>query len=149
MKTWSHHAQVRTGSFLGFTRRTFMHIDIRALHSDVTDGIKEYILERGQRIERYFGGVTRCEFVLGQDAKDHVVDIKVHGPRRSDLTASSSHEDLHAAIDLAMDKIERQVRRLKERFKEHHPRDRGGEREARSPVDTQEETYEDVVREEL
>jgi len=126
-----------------------MHIDIRARHSDVTDGIKEYILERGQRIGRYFEGVTRCEFVLDQDAKDHVVDIKVHGPRRSDLTASSSHEDLHAAIDLAMDKIERQVRRLKERFKQHHPRERGGDRGGTPSIEIQEETYEDVVREEL
>ena len=128
-----------------------MDIDIRARHTDLADSIKEYILERGQRIGRYFEGVSRCEFVLDRDAKTHVVDVKVHAPR-SDLTATSSHEDLQAAIDLAMDKIERQVRKLKSRFKKH-PR---GERaphpepgELDLATESGEETYEDVVKEEL
>jgi putative sigma-54 modulation protein len=127
-----------------------MDIDIRARHTDVAENIKEYILERGQRIERYFEGVSRCEFVLARDANAHVVDVKVHAPR-SDLTASSSDDDLRAAIDQAMDKIERQVRKLKSRFKKH-PR---GDRAAGSQVpeaaegEPREETFEDVVKEEL
>ena len=47
---------------------------------------------------------------------EHVAEIRVHAPR-NDLTAKASHEDVHAAVDSALDKIEQQMRRLKDKFK--------------------------------
>ena len=38
------------------------------------------------------------------------------------LVAEDEHEDVFAAIDMVVDKMERQIRRMKDRLKEHHPK---------------------------
>lgn len=124
-----------------------MNIDIAARHMDLSNGIREYILDRGSRMNRYFEGVVRCEFVLDQEAGKHSVEIKVHAPR-NDLTAKFAHEDVHAAVDGALDKIEQQMRRLKDKFKDHHRGDRGAAAR-KGAEEPGEETYQDVLEREL
>ena len=56
--------------------------------------------------------------VLKIERRDHEAEATVHAPKRS-LFATHSAEDMYAAIDGLIDKLDRQVRRYKEKLTDH------------------------------
>jgi putative sigma-54 modulation protein len=92
-----------------------MNLTISGHHLEVTPALRNYVTTKFDRITRHF---------------DQVVDIKVKERRQraecmihvkgNDLFAESSHEDLYAALDQLVDKLDRQVGRHKTRMQDHH-----------------------------
>ena len=84
--------------------------------------LKEYAQRKLSRLERHFGKVADVEVEFTEEHKRfgtaiHVCRIKVHvdGRRTPVLSAHERGADAQAALDLALDKIDRQVVKLKEK----------------------------------
>ena len=60
--------------------------------------------------------------MLGVEKQLHKAEATVHVAGNT-LHAQSEHADMYAAIDLMLDKLDRQVKRHKEKLTDHHPRD--------------------------
>jgi putative sigma-54 modulation protein len=99
---------------------------VRVVLNDRTAGLppelKEYAQRKLERLARHFGRVADAEVDFSEEAKRfglemNVVRINVHvdGRRAPVLSAKEHGADPQAALDLALDKIDRQVVKLKER----------------------------------
>lgn len=100
-----------------------MNLTISGHHLEVTPALRSYVTSKLDRITRHFDQVVDVKVLLtleNQKEKDKrqraECNIRVKG---NDLFAESSHEDLYAAVDELMDKLDRQVVRHKTKLQDH------------------------------
>lgn len=101
-----------------------MNLTISGHHLEVTQALRNYVTTKLDRITRHFDQVVDIKVILTvekQKEKDRRqrAECNIH-VRGSDLFAESSHEDLYAAVDQLVDKLDRQVGRHKTRVQDHH-----------------------------
>jgi putative sigma-54 modulation protein len=96
-----------------------MHINLTGHHIEITPAIRNYINEKLVRIERHFENATDIHLVLTVEKLEHKAEatLNVRGNR---LHAHSTEPDMYAAIDAMTDKLDRQVRKHKEKITDHH-----------------------------
>ena len=101
-----------------------MNLTISGHHLEVTPALRGYVSDKLDRITRHFEQVMDVRVLLSVDnlkEKDRrqraECNIKVKG---GELHAESAHEDLYAAVDELVDKMDRQVVRHKDRIQDHH-----------------------------
>ena len=100
-----------------------MQLNITFRHFDPIDSLKNYAREKVERANKYLDRAGEAHVVLSLERHLHHADITIHSGAFV-LRGREKSEDMYASIDLAMDKIERQLRRYKERLKHHHGQDR-------------------------
>lgn len=94
-----------------------MEINIRGDKITVTKAIKDCIIEKLSRLDRYFENAAEIKANVLIKVKYGLQTIEVTVPTtRFTLRAEVSHEDLYAAIDLVIDVLERQIRKNKTRL---------------------------------
>jgi putative sigma-54 modulation protein len=95
-----------------------MQISITGHHVDVTEALKNYVTEKMERIERHFDKIVNVHVVLAVEklVQKAEATVQVNG---ASLFAQEESEDLYAAIDGMVDKLDRQVVKHKEKVQEH------------------------------
>lgn len=94
-----------------------MKYNIRGDKLAITDAIRSYACEKIGRLEKYFKDSELSATILVKvNGKDQFVEVTIPTSRFV-LRAEEKHNDLYAAIDKASDKLERQIRKNKTRFK--------------------------------
>ncbi|MCB9893384.1 MAG: ribosome-associated translation inhibitor RaiA [Planctomycetes bacterium] len=102
-----------------------MRITITAKHVKVTDKMKDYAREKLEKLERYFNRIANISVILDQEGKDNVCEINISTDTHHQLSSIvRNQEDMHAAVDLCIDKAHRQVGKIKEKLKSHKGSDR-------------------------
>jgi putative sigma-54 modulation protein len=106
-----------------------MQLQVSGRNLDVTEPIREYAARKLARIERHLTEDTRVDLELAVERNRSIsanqyaeLTVWTRGPV---LRAHESADDMYAAIDLAIDKLDRQVRRYRERrrhWRPHHQR---------------------------
>jgi len=96
-----------------------MQINITGHHVEVTPALRAYVTEKLQRIERHFDHVISIDVILKVENHHKQVEAKVNAAGKA-LFAQESGEDMYAAIDGLIDKLDKQVRRYKDRVRGHH-----------------------------
>jgi putative sigma-54 modulation protein len=86
-----------------------------------TEPIKEYVLDKIRKIKKYFPDPIQAHVVLSTERHLHTVDVNITLHNGILLKSSESTEDMYSSIDLVMAKIERQVRRYKDKIRDHKP----------------------------
>jgi len=99
-----------------------MQVNISGHHVDITPSLREYLNEKLTRIERHFENVTDINCILTVEKLEHRAEATVNVSGNS-LHAHSVEEDMYAAIDALTDKLDRQVRKHKEKITDHHARE--------------------------
>lgn len=95
-----------------------MQINLTGHHVDVTDALRTYVDEKIARLERHFDHVTNVHVILSVEKLDRKAEATVH-VAGADVFADAVHQDMYAAIDALVDKLDRQVIRHKEKLKSH------------------------------
>ena len=98
-----------------------MQMSITFRNFDASDSLKDYAQEKVERVNKYLDRAGEAHVVLSLERHLHHADITVHSGHFV-LRGKEKSEDMYASLDLAMDKIERQLRRYKDRIKSHHNR---------------------------
>jgi putative sigma-54 modulation protein len=99
-----------------------MQLNITGHHVDVTDPLREYVATRLQKTERHFDRVTNVHCILTVEKLRHKAEatVNVNGAQ---IYADATEENMYAAIDNLTDKLERRVRKHKEKLVDHHARE--------------------------
>ena len=98
-----------------------MVFNIRGDKVEVTKSIKEYIEDKLSKLDKYFDKGANIKGLVIIRVKNGMQTIEVTVPTsRFTLRAEESHEDLYAAIDLIIDKLERMIRKNKTRLTKHY-----------------------------
>lgn len=98
-----------------------MQLSITFRHMDASDFLKSYAREKVERVNKYLDRAGEAHVTLSLERHLHNADIVIHSGSWV-LRGREKSEDMYASIDLAMDKIERQLKRYKEKLKNHHSR---------------------------
>lgn len=91
-----------------------MELNIRGDKVSVTKAIKDYVTEKMQRLNKYFENdksITATVLIRVRNG-EQIIEVTVP-TNRFTLRAEEKHTDLYAAIDLVIDKLERQIRKNK------------------------------------
>jgi putative sigma-54 modulation protein len=99
-----------------------MQINITGHHIDITPAIRSYIENRFERLERRFDLVTNVHVVLEVENARQRAEATIH-VSRGNLFADARHDDMYAAIDALVDKLDRQLKKHKEKLTDHRQRE--------------------------
>ncbi|HUC92023.1 MAG TPA: ribosome-associated translation inhibitor RaiA [Paenibacillus sp.] len=91
-----------------------MKYNIRGQHILVTDALREHVEKKLSRLERYFEAPFTSEVNVTLSVTKNRQGVEVTIPLRGVmLRAEEKHDDMYAAVDLVVDKLERQIRKHK------------------------------------
>src|SRR3990172_7460892 len=96
-----------------------MQITLTGHHLDITPAIRSYVEGKFSRLERHFDQMTNIKVFLSVEKERQKAEARVE-VNRATLFADSEHEDMYAAIDVLIDKLDRQIIKHKEKLKDHH-----------------------------
>jgi putative sigma-54 modulation protein len=99
-----------------------MQINLTGHHVEITPALRDYITEKLARIERHFENATDVHCILTVEKLEHKAEATLNVSGKA-LHAHSVEADMYAAIDSLTDKLDRQVRKHKEKITNHHARD--------------------------
>ena len=91
-----------------------MKLNIRGEKVTITQSMKTYITEKLEKLDKYFENSDDLDanVVIKVRGKEQKIEITVPAMHYT-LRSEESHSDLYAAIDLTVDKLERQIRKNK------------------------------------
>jgi putative sigma-54 modulation protein len=95
-----------------------MQINLTGHHIEVTDSLRDYVKEKMARLERHFDKVSNSHVILSVDKLRHKAEATVHMSGH-DIFADCTEDDMYAAIDRLVDKLDRQVKKRKEKITNH------------------------------
>ena len=97
----------------------YQQINITGHHVDITPALRAYVEDKFERLERHFDNITNAHVILEIEKDRQKAEATVH-ISRGQVYADSEDENMYAAIDSLADKLDRQVKKHKEKLKDHH-----------------------------
>ncbi len=95
-----------------------MQINLTGHHVDITESLRNFVHEKFEKLERHFDHINNVHVVLSVEKLRQIAEAKVH-VNGGELFANSEDEDMYAAIDALIDKLDRQVIKHKEKMIRH------------------------------
>lgn len=94
-----------------------MNYVVRGEKIEVTDSLRDYVINKLDRMVKYFDEPDKVnvKVLFSVRGREQKVEITINNTK-FDLRAEVSHSDLYAAIDLAIDKLESQMRKYKSKL---------------------------------
>jgi putative sigma-54 modulation protein len=96
-----------------------MNLQISGHHLEITPAIHEYVTGKLERVTRHFDNVIDVNVILSVDKLKQKAEVTVHLSGK-DVFVESIDEDLYAAVDSLVDKLERQIQKHKQKIQDHH-----------------------------
>ena len=96
-----------------------MQIKVSARHGHLSDEHQQEIRNKAEKLLHYFARISMIEVTVDlADKADKKVEILVDAEHKHDFVARDHHAELMVAVDLAVDRIQHQVHRYKEKIQE-------------------------------
>jgi len=96
-----------------------MKIILTGHHVEITDALRQYVNSKMEKLERHFDSVTDIHVVLSVEKLRQKAEATLH-LSGNNLFADAIDEDMYAAIDALADKLDRQLKKHKEKVTDHH-----------------------------
>jgi len=97
-----------------------LNVQLTCRHCEVSGEDRGYAAEKTERLLKHFDGVHSVELILTVEGGKPKVELIVGVVRGRRCVAESAADDLRAAVDLAVDKLVRQLQKLKGKLRERH-----------------------------
>lgn len=101
-----------------------MQLSVTGHHVDVTQALRDYVGTKLAKLERHFVQMTDIHCILTVEKLLHKAEATVHLGGGT-IHADSTQPDMYAAIDILVDKLDRQVKKYKEKLTDHHAKEAG------------------------
>lgn len=102
-----------------------MKLNIRGSKIEITDAIKSYLEGKIQKLDKYFEKPEEISATIVAKTKGIDQTIEITIPiKKAILRVEESNKDLYSSIDLAVDKLERQIRKNKTKIKQKNNKDK-------------------------
>ena len=96
-----------------------MQLNVTGHGLDMTDSLQNYVESKFEKLERHFDHVTNVHVILSVEKLRQKAEATLH-LSGADIFADCTDEDMYAAIDALIDKLDRQVKKHKEKLTDHH-----------------------------
>jgi len=100
-----------------------MQLSTTFRHMDASQAVREYAAEKLDKIRKYFNKdpISAHAVFSVERGFHHVADLNITLPSGIVINAKETTEDMYSSIDLAAARIERQVRKWKDKIRDHKP----------------------------
>jgi putative sigma-54 modulation protein len=100
-----------------------MQLSTTFRHMDASQAVREYAADKLEKIRKYFNKdpISAHAVFSVERGFHHVADLNITLPSGIVINAKETTEDMYSSIDLAAARIERQVRRWKDKIRDHKP----------------------------
>jgi len=95
-----------------------MQVMVTFRHVDPSEGVRTYAEEKVQRVRKYLRRPIEAHVILAVEKQRHIAEVVLIA-NHLNITATEETDDLYSAIDLAMNKVERQAKKHAAKYKEH------------------------------
>jgi putative sigma-54 modulation protein len=96
-----------------------MQLMLTGHHLEITDSLRAYVSKRLDRIVRHYDQVIDVHCILTVEKLTHKAEATLH-VSGGNLHADAAEENMYAAIDSLADKLDRLVKKHKEKVTDHH-----------------------------
>lgn len=96
-----------------------MQLTITGHQLEVTEPIRDYIETKFEKIKRHFDQVLNAHVIIRVEKLQHKSEATMHIGGK-DFFADSTEDHLYKSIDLLIDKLDKQIRRHKDKATDHH-----------------------------
>jgi ribosomal subunit interface protein len=96
-----------------------MPVEVTARHMRAKDAIHTYAEAKAQDLMDRFPGVEHVHVILDQEKHANVVEVVVQAKRHVHVEAKDSSDNLRTALDAAIDKAEKQLRKVMDKVHDH------------------------------
>ncbi len=93
-----------------------MRITITARHFKAPDTLKSFVREEVSRLEKYYDGAMSSEVILSWEHFNQIAEITLKVARQN-LAAVEKSEQIRKSVSRAVEKLERQLKKLKDKRK--------------------------------
>ena len=123
-----------------------VQIEVTSRHQHVSDKTRTFATERALKLTRYNDRVSRIQVLLDERHEDFITEIIVHVDSGTTLVAKERAKGYRTSMDAVLNKLEKQLKRDKERRRNHkHETARNETQTAEMDQDRYEETFDDAV----
>lgn len=94
-----------------------MNMTVTGRHFEVSDSLRQHVDEEAAKLQRFFDGIVACSVTMSVEKHRHSAEVTVSV---YDHTLRSSHEsgDMIQSIDKALEKVERQLKRVHDKLRQ-------------------------------
>ena len=93
-----------------------MKIKIAERHTDASQALREYVIEKTEALERFFDRIISVDVVLSVEKERQIADFHAHLTNRKRINAREESTDMYASIDKAIDRLKRQLVKFKDQL---------------------------------
>ncbi|MFB6291380.1 MAG: ribosome hibernation-promoting factor, HPF/YfiA family [Candidatus Bipolaricaulia bacterium] len=97
-----------------------MKVKIEERHMEQSDPLREYAISKAEHLQKFFDGIISVEVTMDVEKERRMVTVFAHLINKKVAKASAESDDMYVSIDSAMDKLERQLKKIKEKLKDKH-----------------------------
>lgn len=97
-----------------------MQTSVTFKNLDPSDTIKAYVCDKLDRFDKYLYSSAEANVVLSVEKFRHIAEVNISGDRMN-FIGKEETDDMYSAIDMVLDKIEKQIKRGKQKFRERRP----------------------------
>lgn len=95
-----------------------MQIQITGRHLEVTPALKQYVEEKLSKLNNHFDHIIAVRVILSVEKGKQMAEAVINVPG-TEFVAKSDSQDMYATIDMLQDKLDVQVRKHKQKLKDH------------------------------
>ena len=96
-----------------------MQLTLSGHHVEVTDSLRTYVEEKMQRVDRHNANVNDLKVVLSLEKDRHTVEVTANLSGSQPVHASAEEVDMYVAIDAVVDKLDRQLKKIRDKKQDH------------------------------
>lgn len=96
-----------------------MQLNLSGHHVELTEAMQGYVENKLEKVERHFDQMTNINVILSVEKNRQKAEATIH-ITGNDIFANAEDENMYAAIDALVDKLDRQIRKHKEKLTDHH-----------------------------
>ncbi len=95
-----------------------MQLNLTGRHVEITESLRDYVNNKFAKLERHFDHINNVHVILDIEKLSQKAEATLH-VNGGELFATAAHQDMYAAIDGLIDKLDRQVIKHKEKLSRH------------------------------
>lgn len=92
-----------------------MKLTIKGKQLDVTDSIEEYIRKKMEKLNKYFDQIMDATATVSAEKNRQIFEVTLQA-KKAIIRAEEDSDDIYASIDRVVEKLERQIKRYKEKL---------------------------------
>lgn len=98
-----------------------MEIRITGKNMNVTEGIKDWVFRKVSKLDKYIPRIVESHVIVKKEKYFYVAEMTLLAKNLRVFGEGQDKDNLYTAIDLACDRVAKQLRKFREKIKRHNP----------------------------